>query len=216
MSEPPFADGSFLTGRNDEAIVLQVLTRVGVTLLSFRPSSIMSGLKLRDDSIVARNNTVVRVADGQILEREQTHGTVQGAELDGGADQNVVPKPSDQVEEAAGVQAEDRPSARLLPTGAALRVVVRAPLLLPGGSGRRRRRWSAELRRRLRVAGRGADFVRRLAGPVQDSRGARRTGGRQDGAAPTIIIKLFKISSCPIRVRSYLYDTRWLKGVVSG
>jgi len=45
----------------------------------------------------------------------------------------VVPEQADQVEEAAGVQAEDRASARLLSTGAALRVAVRAALLLSGG-----------------------------------------------------------------------------------
>jgi len=45
----------------------------------------------------------------------------------------VVPEQADQVEEAAGVQAEDRAPARLLSTGAALRVAVRAALLLSGG-----------------------------------------------------------------------------------
>jgi len=74
-------------------------------------------------------------ADGQILEREQAHGAVQGAEPDRGADKDVVPEQADQVEEAAGVQAEDRAPARILPTGAALRVAVRAALLLPGGGG---------------------------------------------------------------------------------
>lgn len=76
------------------------------------------------------------VSDGQIPKREQTHGTVQGAEPDRGADKDVVPEQADQVEEAIGVQAQGRPPARLLPAGAALRFAVRAALLLPRGGGR--------------------------------------------------------------------------------
>lgn len=78
----------------------------------------------------------VTVSDGQIPKREQTHGTVQGAEPDRGADKDVVPEQADQVEEAVGVQAQGRPPARLLPAGAALRFAVRAALLLPSGRGR--------------------------------------------------------------------------------
>lgn len=100
---------------------------------------------------------VMRVPDGQILEREQAHGTVQGAEPDRGADQDVVPEQADQVEEAAGVQAEDRAPARLLPAGAALRVLVRAALLLPRGgrSGRGRDRRHRHRSRRCRSELRG-------------------------------------------------------------
>lgn len=61
----------------------------------------------------------------------------------------MVPKQTDQVEEATGVQVQDRPPARLLPTGTALRVAVCAALLLPGGrSGGRR----CSTKLRLRVA----------------------------------------------------------------
>jgi len=64
----------------------------------------------------------------------------------------VVPKQADQVEEATGVQAEDRAPARLLSTGAALRVAVCAALLLSGGGcvccellPARSSRWSSKL-----------------------------------------------------------------------
>ena len=36
---------------------------------------------------------------GQIFEREQTNGTLEKPVVDGGADKDVVPEPTDQVEE---------------------------------------------------------------------------------------------------------------------
>jgi len=135
--------------------------------------------------------------DGQILEREQAHGTVQGAEPDRGADKDVVPEQADQVEEAAGVQAEDRAPARILPTGAALRVAVRATLLLPGGGGCggggrvhgepvavRRRRYASELRLRS-AADDHLDGTGRVAGTRRAGDGGGRTssGRGQNGTA---------------------------------
>lgn len=81
------------------------------------------------------------VVDGQVFEREQAYGTIQGVEPNRGADKNVVPEQADQVEEAVGVQVENRSPARLLPTGAALRFLVCAALLLSGHDGRSAKLW---------------------------------------------------------------------------
>jgi len=99
----------------------------------------------------------------------------------------VVPEQADQVEEAAGVQAEDCASARLLSTGAALRVAVRAALLLPGGScvccdllPVQYRGWSSKLRLRFTAAD---DFGGARVSGTRDGR--RRTSSRrcQNGTA---------------------------------
>lgn len=134
------------------------------------------GIRSSDHRLTSRTH----VSDGQILEREQAHGAVQGVEPDRGADQDVVPEQAHQVEEAAGVQAEDRAPARLLPARAALRVPVRAALLLPGrgrrGSGReRRRRPRCRSKFRVRVAATAADHA------VDGGTRGRRTRGTGTG-----------------------------------
>lgn len=141
-------------------------------------------------------------ADGQILEREQAHGAVQGAEPDRSADKDVVPEQADQVEEAAGVQAEDRAPARILPTGAALRVAFRATLLLPGGGcgsgdGRvhseliavRYRRCASKLRLRSSATATADDHfdgTRRVTGARRGGDGGGRTSsGPGQNGTPT-------------------------------
>lgn len=128
------------------------------------------------------------VADGQIFEREQAHGAVQSAEPDRGANKDVVPEQADQVEEAAGVQAEDRPPARLLPTGTALRIAVRTALLLPGSGNGRRCRRRRRNRRRHRPEHRWLCTAAVVV--VRSVRRARGTGCRyryQIGTPPEII-----------------------------
>lgn len=88
----------------------------------------------------------------------------------------MVPKQTDQVEEAAGVQVQDRSPARLLPTGAALRVAIRAALLLPddGRSGERRR--SSKFR--LPVASAATRVDATAAGAANDCARALRRRSR--------------------------------------
>jgi len=116
----------------------------------------------------------------------------------------VVPEQADQVEEAAGVQAEDRAPARILPTGAALRVAVRAALLLPGGGGGcgggdgrvhselvavRYRRRAPELRLRSSATATADDHfdgTRRVAGTRRRGDGGGRTSrGRGQNGTPS-------------------------------
>lgn len=158
-------------------------------------------------------STCSTVPDGQIPEREQTHGTVQGAGPDRGADQDVVPEPKDQVEEAAGVQVEDRTPARLFPAGAALRVAVRAALLFPrvGGSDVRRiSQLSSKLRLRRRpVTSPSAADVRATARTSLS--GTRRARTRRR-ASPQIILSRGRYAG-PVRFLSFEEGAR---GMIRG
>ena len=62
--------------------------------------------------VMMTQRTNLRCADRQVPEREQTYGTVAVPEPDWGADQDVVPEPPDQVEEAAHCALETGSQAR--------------------------------------------------------------------------------------------------------
>lgn len=47
------------------------------------------------------------IQDRQVFERQQANGAVEGAQFDGGADQDVVPEPADEMEETVDDKTEN-------------------------------------------------------------------------------------------------------------
>jgi len=109
----------------------------------------------------------------------------------------VVPKQTHQVEETVGVQVQDGSPTRLLPTGATLRVAVRAALLLPGGSPKRRLRVAA-----VAASVRVANVVGGGGGSSERARILRgaRTGRDQSGTTSEIIITICLLLSARIYI----------------